>query len=1614
MRHGYFIQQDLREFDNDFFGINNLEAMYMDPQQRMLLEVVYECYESAGVKLSDVAGANVGCFVGNFTVDAQVMQARDWEYPHRYSATGIGTTILSNRVSHVFDLKGPSVTLDTACSSSLYALHFACRSLAQRDCSAAIVAAANLIQTPEQFLGTAAAGVLSNSGACHTFSADADGYGRADAVGALFLKRLSDAIRDNDPIRSIVRGTSINANGRTAGITLPLASSQEAVIAQAYTHAGLQPLDTQYVECHGTGTPVGDPIEVKSVASSHAKQGWNKYNPLLIGAVKSSFGHSEAASGITSVIKTTLALEHLQIPPTTGIKQLNPKIPWEAYGIEVVRSLVPWPSLSGRQIPTAGINSFGYGGANAHCILGRGRVSASPRRRNSTDKMDRAFLIPLSAKSPEALQARVEDLTSIDFSRVDVSDLAYTLGERRTRFNHRGYLILKARTLTTDLNVEAIWPTLRESTPDQLPLVFVFTGQGSQWPQMGKELFQRSLTFHQTILHLEQYLSFMPDPPSWKLSDCISTSMDEIHDPLVSQTVCTALQIALIDLLSSWNVVPALVVGHSSGEIAAAYAAGHLSSFEALAVAYTRGQAVRESFSKGAMIAAGISSNEAEDLIMTRNLSRQVFVACINSPNNVTLSGDTHAVDSLLEWLQDRGIFARRLRTGGKAYHSGHMKPLRKAYEAYLAAAFDKEKPFDRRYVTKDPAEARRRTIMISSVTHQPISPDMSRKPSYWGTNLESPVKFSSAIEWIIKSQDSQFIEIGPHAALKLPINQVKSHLGNKNSQYLSSLLRNQDSETCILTLMGKLWTSGYPIDFSRVNFVHSSRPKSVLTNLPNYRWNHSKKLSREPRASYEIRHRQFPRDDLLGSLVPGLSGLTSTWRNLLDISQVPWLENHKLEADVVFPATGYVAIASRAAQQLTSKSHLGNHVLEIQNMHIMQAMIIPSESAIEIFTELSPKKFSDLNESKLWWQFSISTFAAGQKTKHASGEIGFVPSSEVKRPTQPAVSDRSWPQHNRTWYARLSQVGINFGPNFRCLSQVILPRMRDALTCTTSLTGLPPGVESTESNLYPFEVHPVVLDAQLQAGLIARSAGDPERLEGRVPVFFERIHIWPRFRHRSLSQCTINSSSKVVAFGTDLAQTEMLNADKSPVASFSNFKAIAFHGAFETKAVRYPLLRVHWQPDMSRLSYSNASAFVPAVERYIHEARSRQMPNLASSIATIMKTLSPGQFDFDILQLGSYDKSLTVDLVDNLDSGSPFQRFQTFAWGDFDSHGRIGWQNLKELELPEDPPSLEYADLADEPSQRFDIILCSDMVETHQNSIALAPLTKYLKAGGKLLIVGDTESMAWAESGCQVLKVTTPEDVSITLAIENRAATPPLTNGFAHNLPTLLVVGNASHPINLKLAEEMGLEAITFDNLASAEIPKQSHIIVTAELDTPILSKSSDQELSMVQKITDNASRLLWVTGGGLIDSSKPDMSVVFGLSRTVMAEQPSLEFFVVDIDNPRERCDLTVSNLLSVFETTSNDPIDYEYLQRDGVLHTSKFLVDDVANRAFNDKKAGETSKTALQDAGTVKLSIKDPGQMEGLCFIPTTHPSPIPSDHLKIQVKAAGINAKVRRYQ
>ncbi|KAL1863751.1 Type I Iterative PKS [Paecilomyces lecythidis] len=858
------------------FGINNLEAMYMDAQQRKLLEVVYESFESAGVPLERVQKSQTGVYIGNFTNDFMVMQYRDPEYFTRFSATGSGLTVMANRISHCFDLRGPSMVLDTACSSSLYALHCACLGLDARDCDAAVVASANLIQTPEGQLVATKAGILSPDSFCHTFDETANGYGRAEGVSAVYLKRLGDAIRDGDPIRAVIRGTAINGNGKTPGIVQPSADGQEAVIRAAYDRAGLPTDGTDCVEAHGTGTRVGDPIEVEAISRVFCHQ---TGRPTLVGGVKPNLGHSEGASGLVSLIKVALALEKGIIPATLGVRNINPSIKTADWNVKIVTANIEWPASS---IPRASINSFGFGGANSHAIL-----EAAPRQYRgytnpgsngnsrgichtkghmnkqahttgsspSNDDGERLYLIPLSARSAASLTQQVTNLATCIAQpkhRIAVQDLSYTLSCHRSKLSTRGFVLASQSTLTSNMDVEK-FAIHQIDGSGNLPLTFIYTGQGAQWTKMGVELLQYSSIFLHSIRGLDFCLQTLSSrrSPNWTIEGVLRdlSGKNDINLADKSQTVCTAIQIAITDVLHDLGIHPKTVIGHSSGEMAAAYAAGIITPRQAITAAYFRGTVVSCSLEKGGMACVGLGKLPAQRLIDEFSCHESIVIACINSPENTTLSGDETAVDVLLQALKRRGIWSKRLDTGGTAYHSHHMKKIGKVYQAWLKEEWSNTEAVTNGrmarhmddYVNGHAKGYKKGVRMISTISGNNERPEKVASPAYWRSNLESPVLFENAVRQIMKTGRSHFVEIGPHSTLKLPITQTSAVVDGDGLLCNSALIRSRNAWMTILDLVGSLYLRGRDeIRLEKISFHDDIPSPKILVDLPPYPWDYS------------------------------------------------------------------------------------------------------------------------------------------------------------------------------------------------------------------------------------------------------------------------------------------------------------------------------------------------------------------------------------------------------------------------------------------------------------------------------------------------------------------------------------------------------------------------------------------------------------------------------------------------------------------------------------------------------------------------------------------------------------------------------------------------------
>ncbi|KAK6513545.1 hypothetical protein TWF281_005168 [Arthrobotrys megalospora] len=1599
MRGGYFLQDDIRDFENGFFGINNVEATYMDPQQRKILEVVYECFESAGAPIEKLSGSNTGCYVGNFTIDYPIMQTRDIDGMHRYGMVGMGSTILSNRISHAFNLNGPSMVLDTACSSSMYCLHAACTALEAGDCDGAIVAAANLVQSIEQQVGVMKAGVLSKTSTCHSFDASADGYGRADGVGALYLKRLSDAIRDGDPIRSVIRGSAVNANGKTQGITLPSAEHQEKVIRKAYAKAELSIDDTTYVECHGTGTPVGDPIEVDAVSRVFNRP---SRRPLRIGSVKTNVGHSEAASAIASVIKVTMAMENNFIPPTIGISRINPKIQSEKIGVEIVTEGQTWSTSAG--LLRAGVNSFGYGGANGHAILENAstHLPYNYSAASTTIPYKRTrFLLPLSASTDEALGARINDFGTYDLKSVTPQDLAYTLGSRRSHLEKRGYLLTSPGSYHEDINMNKLRTVPVPARKDLPPYAFVFTGQGAQWPQMCMELFDEFPVFQNAISEMDSILQDLPHAPSWSLKDilCEPKATSRVTDPAYSQPTCTAIQVALVLLLQSWGIAPGAVVGHSSGEIAAAFAAGFISLAEAITVAYYRGYVVNGNNFNGAMIAAGISQEEADSMIEELGLAGQIRVACINSPSSVTISGDNSAIDLILEELQSRKLFGRKLQTQGRAYHSHHMLAFGDQYEDLLKVTRSLG------VSSKMPMGA----IWVSSVTGE-VMEQASVGSFYWRNNLESPVEFFRAVSELTRVGAYHIIEIGPHSTLELPIKQIRTKLGVSEERLLYSpaIIRNKNAIDSVLSMAGLLYLHGHSISFNKINGLEglgkageSRVDYRVIHDLPAYRWTYSDSpLWYEPRVSSELRFRKYPRHELLGSKIPGGNGLENSWKNTVRLDESAWLADHKLDDTIVFPGAGYIAMALEGLRQIVEP--VGNSVANLKNMNILSALVIPNSqtSLVELFTTIRPTPITYATNSDEWWDFSIVSFQDGISTTHATGSGRIISQHrEIGRKVQ-ALDGSLEPSAPRVWYDKLISKGLNFGPEFQTITDFAVSRLRTLKHCQASI----PMKKQVGHETYP--IHPVTIDAMLQASIVATTAGNTRDLNAKIPTRIGSA-LFSLGDDSVVDRWSISSDATTTGFGSAQINAELVRPDGTVKARLENVRLAPYEGARQeiTSDQRHPMLRVLWKPDTTPglITSEGLTVYLDSVAKDLNATPQSQPWRDLAACVNIVGHKNPY---LNILEFGEGIPEFTRFAIETLMGRTAFPQLLSYTIGKFNNQGQLVGSKV-------DITDGEAGNIQEvSPGLKFDlIVLPSSNISAETLSQQLSVLKSWLAPWGTVLLRLPRNDLPLANIGFTAT-ISQRSDLPITLLhrIEDDEVHAEIKESpviIVEDTPTDL-----SNYLAKEITEVIGQIPIrvAFSDISENTIPLGSTIISLLELQSTLLGNTSEAELDLVKILTNQASCLTWVTSGNLMSGERPEHSLAFGLSRAVMMEQPSLRFFVYDVDNINSDPSKSARNIVSLFKRVAPNIADFEYIEREGTVHVSRFVPDDVLNSAFRQTQEAETVRmplAAVQKAHA-QLSIKTPGQFDSLFFTQINLPE-LQSHEVQVSVKSVGLNAK-----
>ncbi|KAF2137744.1 uncharacterized protein K452DRAFT_321598 [Aplosporella prunicola CBS 121167] len=1572
---GYFLDGRADAFDPSFFNMTPVEAMWLDPQQRKMLEVSYESLESAGLPLDAVAGSNTAVFVGSFTSDYQQMSTRDPDFRHNYAATGVDPGLISARVANTFNLNGPAFTINTACSSAIYAIHNACHALRARDCAAAIAGGVNLVLTVDQHMNTAKLGILSPTSTCHTFDASADGYGRAEGAGALYLKRLSDAIRDRDPIRAVIRSSAVNTNGKVPGmgITHPSGKGQERVVRAAYARAGLDPLRTAYVECHGTGTPVGDPIESRAVARA-MNDNRPSDCPLVIGAIKANIGHSEAASGIFAVMKAALMTEAGVVPGVSGLKNLNPAIREEEWNIRVARDTVSWPE--GFSARRAGVSSFGYGGTNGHVVV-EGVNSLHPLYRHghrrseasydySGADVSRPFLVGFSAHDRPTLERNIAAHAAVapDFY---LPDLAYTLLARRSRFSSRAFTIASEKHGAADFDLSAFTFGSAPRTPPSL--AFIFTGQGAQWQGLGADAMETFPRFRATIRTLDRVLQRLDDTrPEWALEDALSKDGDaiNINDAEIAQPICTAVQIAIVDLFAQWGITPTATVGHSSGELAATYAAGLISAPEAIIAAYLRGFAVKRHAPPGSMLAVGLGAKEA--LLRLSSFNHLLSVACQNSPVSTTLSGTSEAVAEAKKQLEAEKIFARELPTG-KAYHSSQMDNVAVAYDALLAQSVGS--------LDKASLDWRRpRATWFSSVTGKEFRGDHV-PATYWSENLRSRVLFDEAVTSLGKTPGLESIgivvEVGPHTALSGPFKQICQENKFEHFTYVASLVRNKDSAVQLLKTAGALFIQNYPIDVDEVNALdgtigstQKTRQPMVLVDLPPYQWNYERTFWTEPRLSHEQRNLTHPRHDLLGSKLVGLSDRSLAWRNILRHKDLAWLKDHRLGKEAVFPAAGHLSMVCEALRQVCENKSIEVEGVTFRDVAIKVALVVPeTDDGVEIQLRLD-------NVDDTWFNFAVESYGDGEWKLHCQGSIAanYQAQKPIEQHSHPVDTNKlSQRIPGKRWYDAFNRVGFEYGPSFQPLGSIrtntkyhaAAAEVRVATEC---------GLISGESR---YLLHPSTIDGCLQLIIISINAGlHKDMPHGVVPIGIDELSVWPP------SEQSRGTVGQAVAWTDELdgryfnTHTKLSTEDGQVVLDVKSLRCVSYEAAVpqssKASRPREPYMETVWKPDIANLTTDQAIRAFPTIRS--EEDSIAAVVELIQHKKQIQRALFIGQVDSKTLTavlakltaateviLAGTSNDLLDSIIEKQDLSANVSAFSTEG-------GLFDWTET----------SVEAADL---------VIVGKGWVEALTAEHLLQGLEAVLTEKGRVIFSAPNSASESLERLLpshgyvdSKLHFRLP-DVSVIASVHEGSH----SNGHAPLQRKVTIVTHSNEPeshsvlLSAFLREHGDVVQHTDISKISTVQPGAGERFIIHDTSGNMIPSLNESTFDALKKILTSGVPTIWVTSG-VNEGTNISGGMSQGLLRAIRSEQASAKLLLLDTD-ATETSELVGEAILGKLGEiqTKHSGADTEFWLHAGILHVVRLLPNQPLNATFS-STSSLPEKRVLSNKDALHATFADGG--------------------------------------
>ncbi|KAA8645449.1 Type I Polyketide synthases (Type I PKS) [Aspergillus tanneri] len=1121
---------DVHSFDAEFFGLYPVEASNMDPQQRLVLEASVHALEDSGTPLEQVSGSRTGVFLGSFAYDYMCMQSSTAQSDNSSRHLSMGTSVcsISNRVSHRLDLHGPSITLDTACSSSLAALHLACQSLRTHESEAALAGGVNTILRPGPTIALSKAGFLSPDGSCKSFDAGANGYVRSEGVGIVFLKPLSRALRDEDRIYACIRGSLVNQDGYTPeGYTVPSLFAQAQLLRSVYAKCNVDPAHLQYVEAHGTGTAIGDPVEAGALGQQLGQARSPGDEPLWIGSVKGNFGHLEGAAGIAGFIKASMVTFHGEIPPQVHYNIPNPAIDFESLHLQVPTLTVPLTRSRKRLV---GVNSFGAGGTNVHAILEEAPDVASSV---SYPTSHQARIFVLSARSPSALTQAAEELAShLRRQPQAPRDVAYTLSMRRSRHAHT--LVVPAATLeelVIQLDQQGSGQISGESLiiqrqPGTSPnTAFLFSGQGGQWLRMGMALVQEEPVFRESLDAFDGI--FTPLAGFSIQAEIDVNDQSRLNSTIVAQPAIMAIQVALARVLISYGIIPGAVVGHSVGEIAAAHIAGALTLEEAITWVYYRSQIQSRAAGLGTMLAVGISSAEAKQLIRRLHAAADVEIAAYNGPKLTTLTGGTEHLKRLADDLEKQGIFARFVNVD-TPYHSHYMDPLENDIVLALSSV-----------------QGKQTNIPLYSTVSKSVEPGTHLTGNYWFENIRKPVQYVETATRMLADGFNFLVEIGPHPILVSGTRAIADS-AKKLAYVFPSMVRGSEVRP-VSRLIGAAYGIGVDVDISSYN---GGRGRFV--DLPLYPFQRQPYWHEHPEdRRTRLRKKQHP---FLRDSMELTDDGRCTMRLRLSTGVSPFLTDHVVDGSIVFPMTGHVEVAYLAAKEHVPQSPVWLEDLRFENPLILsqaedyapQALLEFTSAAKDYVISARPASSDPATPWQVCSRGRINIF-----DKPPPIDLEALNSVKSRMQAGTVIDIDSF-------YQKLEESGIRYGETFRGIQQMW--RLGKEVF---ALVKLPSPADEEAAR---FHFHPALLDACFQTSFAySHYYVDPSYIF--LPYAAEQIHLL-----EAESATTVFARAQVVHHDNMFIRVDgsVYSEDGRSLAVVKNLTLKRLEGKYLAKSTNY------------------------------------------------------------------------------------------------------------------------------------------------------------------------------------------------------------------------------------------------------------------------------------------------------------------------------------------------------------------------------------------------------------------------------------------------------------